>query len=147
MIVGASSGSTSSGMKGVRIVMLMKIIRNEFRQILHPNAVLPLRINGQNIPQQQRVTLLAFFTIFVLLCLISFTLLMIFGIDYVNSAKITLSCISNVGPSLDTGVGPNITWASLPVTAKWFCSAMMLMGRLEIFSVLIIFSRAFWKEN
>ena len=147
MIVGASSGSTSSGMKGVRIVMLLKIIRNEFRQILHPNAVLPLRINGQNIPQQQRVTLLAFFTIFVLLCLISFTLLLIFGVDYVNSAKITLSCISNVGPSLDTGVGPNITWASLPVTAKWFCSAMMLMGRLEIFSVLIIFSRAFWKEN
>ena len=147
MIVGASSGSTSSGMKGVRVVMLLKIVRNEFRQILHPNAVLPVRINGLNIPQQQRVTLLAFFTTFVLLCLIMFTLLIMFDIDYVNSAKITLSCISNVGPSLDTGVGPNITWASLPTAVKWLCSAMMLMGRLEIFSVLIIFTRAFWKEN
>lgn len=147
MIVGASSGSTSSGMKCVRVVMLLKIVRNEFRQILHPNAVLPVRINGLNIPQQQRVTLLAFFTTFVLLCLIMFTLLMVFGVDYVNSAKITLSCISNVGPSLDTGVGPNTTWAALPTTVKWLCSAMMLMGRLEIFSVLVIFSRAFWKEN
>ena len=147
MVIGASSGSTSSGIKSIRAVMLLKIAQNEFRQILHPNAVLPLRLNGQNIPQQKRVTLLAFLTIFMLLCGLMFTLLMAFDIGTVNSVKITLSCICNVGPSLDTGVGPNISWSSLPTLVKWACSAMMLIGRLEIFSVLIIFTRAFWKEN
>lgn len=147
MVVGASSGSTSSGIKSIRAVMLLKIVQNEFRQILHPNAVLPLRLDGQNISQQKRVTLLAFLTTFLLICLFMFTILMAYGLGAVNSVKITISCICNVGPSLDTGVGPATTWSALPALLKWLCSLVMLIGRLEIFSVLIIFTRAFWKEN
>ena len=120
---------------------------NEIKRILHPRAVLPVKVNDNTISYSYQGSLLAFFTAYTLLCLITYFCMILTGVDSTNSITIALSCISNVGPSLDTGVGPNITWASLPTAVKWLCSAMMLMGRLEIFSVLIIFTRAFWKEN
>ena len=147
MFFGACSGSTSGGLKGIRGVMLVKMVKNEFRQILHPNAVLPLKIDGVNVPMQKRVTLLAFLTTYLIICLvISFTMIAM-GIDNTNAITITLSCVGNVGPTLGTEIGPTMSWSELPDVAKWFCSLMMLIGRLEIFSVLVIFTPAFWKEN
>ncbi|MBQ6652754.1 MAG: TrkH family potassium uptake protein [Prevotella sp.] len=147
MVIGASSGSTSSGLKGIRVVMLFKVMRNELRQILHPNAVLPLRAGGQNIPMQKRVTLFAFFAFFFAISLVAAASLLMSGVDAPNAVKITLSCISNVGPELETGIGQSLSWAGLPVHVKWFCAMLMLVGRLEIFSVIVIFTPAFWKEN
>ena len=122
-------------------------MKNEFRQILHPNAVLPLKIDGVNVPMQKRVTLLAFLTTYLIICLvISFTMIAM-GIDNTNAITITLSCVGNVGPTLGTEIGPTMSWSELPDVAKWFCSLMMLIGRLEIFSVLVIFTPAFWREN
>lgn len=147
MFMGACSGSTSGAFKCVRGVMLLKIIRNEFRQILHPNAVLPLKVDGVNIPNQQRVTLLALLTTYLILCvIISFTMIAT-GIDNTNAITITLSCLGNVGPTLGIEIGPTMSWSELSVIAKWMCSLMMLMGRLEIFTVLVIFTPAFWKDN
>ena len=147
MFMGACSGSTSGGFKCIRGVMLMKTVRNEFRQIIHPNAVLPLRIAGINVPNSKRVTLLALLTVYILLCLIcSFTMIAI-GIDSTNAITITLSCLGNVGPTLGIEIGPTMSWSMLPDVAKWMCSLLMLGGRLEIFSVLVIFTSAFWKEN
>lgn len=147
MFLGGCSGSTGGGFKAIRSVMLLKIIKNEFRQILHPNAVLPLKIDGINIPQQKRVTLLAFFSTYLILCLIMSFILIASGIDNTDAITITLSCIGNVGPALGTEIGPTMSWSILPDYAKWMCSLMMLMGRLEIFTVLVIFTPAFWKEN
>ena len=128
-------------------VILLRMVKNEFRQILHPNAVLPLKIDGVNVPMQKRVTLLAFLTIYLIICvIISFTMIAM-GIDNTNSITITLSCVGNVGPTLGTEIGPTMSWSELPDLAKWFCSLMMLIGRLEIFTVLVIFTPAFWKEN
>ncbi len=147
MFFGACSGSTSGGMKCIRGVMLLKIIKNEFRQILHPNAVLPVKIDGVNVQQQKRVTLLAFLTVYLVLCLImSFTMIAV-GVDNTNAITITLSCIGNVGPTLGIEIGPTMSWSMLPDFAKWMCSLMMLIGRLEIFTVLVIFTPQFWKEN
>jgi len=147
MFFGACSGSTSGGLKCVRGVMLLKIIKNEFRQIIHPNAVLPLKIDGVNVQQQKRVTLLAFLTVYLILCLVvSFTMIAA-GIDNTNAITITLSCIGNVGPTLGLEIGPTMSWSMLPPFAKWMCSLMMLVGRLEIFTVLVIFTPQFWKEN
>ena len=147
MFFGACSGSTSGGLKCIRGVMLVRMVKNEFRQILHPNAVLPLKIDGVNVPMQKRVTLLAFLTTYLIICLvISFTMIAM-GIDNTNAITITLSCVGNVGPTLGTEIGPTMAWSELPDLAKWFCSLMMLIGRLEIFSVLVIFTPAFWKEN
>ena len=147
MFFGACSGSTSGGLKCIRGVMLLRVVKNEFRQILHPNAVLPLKVDGVNVPLQKRVTLLSFLVIYLILCLvISFTMIAM-GVDSTNAITITLSSLGNVGPSLGLEIGPTMSWSQLPVMAKWMCSLMMLIGRLEIFTVLVIFTPAFWKEN
>ncbi len=147
MFFGSCSGSTSGGIKCIRGVMLLRVVKNEFRQILHPNAVLPLKIDGVNVPMQKRVTLLAFLVSYLIICfLISFVMIAM-GIDSTNAFTITLSCVGNVGPTLGIEIGPTMSWSELPDVAKWFCSLMMLIGRLEIFSVLVIFTPAFWKEN
>lgn len=147
MFMGGCAGSTSGGFKSVRCVMLLKIVRNEFQQMLHPRAVLPLRIGDNNIPNQRRVTLLAFLTVYTLLCIICGFTMTAAGVDNTNAITITISTLSNVGPTLGTEIGPTMSWGELPDFAKWMCSILMLMGRLEIFSVLIIFTPTFWRER
>lgn len=147
MFIGACSGSTSGGMKCVRGVMLFKIVRNELLQRLHPNAVLPLKINGTNIPDRQRVSLLAFVTAYLLLFFIMAFVMIAAGIDNTNAITICLSSLSNVGPTLGIEIGPTMSWSTLPVFAKWMCSFMMLVGRLEIFTVLVTLTPSFWTRN
>lgn len=146
MFIGGCAGSTAGGFKCIRGVMLIKVVRNQFKQLLHPNAVLPLKIDGQNVEQQKRVTLLAFLTVYLLICLVMSFVLIAAGIDSTNSITIILSCIGNVGPTLGIEIGPTMSWADLPVFVKWICSFVMLVGRLEIFSVLIIFTPQFWTK-
>lgn len=147
MFIGACSGSTSGGFKCVRGLMLLKTVRNEFKQILHPNAVLPLRVNGVNVPQPKRVTLLAYLVVYLMLCVVCWFAMIACGIDNTNAITITLSTLGNVGPTLGLGVGPTMSWSLLPVAAKWTCAFLMLVGRLEIFTILVIFTPAYWKNN
>lgn len=147
MFVGACSGSTSGGLKCIRGVMLLKVVKNQFRQILHPNAVLPMRVDGVNVSESKRVTLLAFLTIYLLLCLFCSFAMAATGIDPMHAATITLSCLSNAGPALALDSGTSVSWDVLPDVAKWLCTVLMLVGRLEIFSVLVIFTPSFWEEN
>ena len=147
MFMGACSGSTSGGFKCIRGVMLLKVIRNEFKQLLHPNAILPLKIGGVNVSTQKRVTLLAFLTVTLVMCLFCAFSMIAAGIDNTNAITITLSALSNVGPTLGIEIGPTMSWAQLPGFAKWLCSVLMLMGRLEIFTVLVIFTPAFWNDR
>ena len=147
MFTGACAGSTSGGFKCIRAVMTLKTLRNNFRQILHPNAVLPVKINGQSVPQSRIVALFAFFTLFMLMILVTAGIMLVSGIDMVNSIVIALSCVSNIGPSLSTDIGANITWSAMPDYIKWVLCLLMLMGRLEIMTVLVLFTPSFWKEN
>ena len=147
MFIGACSGSTTGGFKCVRGVMVFKVLRNEFRKILHPNAVLPVKIDGQPVPQQKMNSLLAFFAFYVMILLLSTTIMMLADIDITNAIVIALSLISNVGLSLSTEIGEVMSWADLPDYLKWTCSFLMLVGRLEIMSVLVLFTRSFWKDN
>lgn len=148
MFMGACGGSTTGGFKCVRISMLIKVLRNEFRHILHPNAVLPVKLGDQSIPQGKIVSLLAFFTLYILMLLITGAIVVIGEkVDLINAMTISLSLISNVGAGLDTNIGPQMSWADLSVGMKWICSFLMLVGRLEILTVLVLFTRSFWKEN
>ncbi len=147
MYLGACAGSTSGGFKCIRGVMLLKVVRNNFRQSLHPNAVLPVKVNGQNIPQSKLITLFAFFTLTMLMILVTATIMIVAGIDNTNAITIALSCVSNVGPTLGTQIGPVMSWSILPEYIKWILCLLMLMGRLEIMTVLVLFTRSFWKEN
>ena len=147
MFLGACSGSTTGGFKCIRGVMIMKVLRNEFHKLLHPNAVLPVKIDGQPVAQQKLNSLLAFFAIFTIMVILSATVMIVADIDNTNAITIALSCISNVGPSLDNQIGPEMAWSQLPDFIKWTCSFLMLVGRLEIMSVLVLFTRGFWKDN
>lgn len=147
MFIGGCAGSTAGGVKCIRFVMILKIIRNEFKQILHPNAVLPVRIGETLIPTSTRMRILPFITLYLGMFFISATFFTAIGIDVINSITMCLSCLSNVGPTLGVEIGPTMSWAEIPDICKWFCSTMMLIGRLEIFSVLILFTPEFWKNN
>jgi trk system potassium uptake protein TrkH len=147
MFVGACAGSTSGGFKCIRAVMTLKTLRNNFRQILHPNAVLPVKINGMSVPQSRIVALFAFFTLFMCMILVTAAIMIVSGIDTINSIVIALSCVSNIGPSLSNDIGANISWSGMPDYIKWALSLLMLMGRLEIMTVLVLFTPSFWKEN
>ena len=146
MFVGACSGSTTGGFKRSRALMILKVIRNEFMHMMHPRAVLPVKINGKALPSSMVHTLLAFFAIYILACLGTTALMMAIGIDITNSVVISLSCINNVGLPLNE-LGPDMTWSGMPLVIKWVCTGLMLLGRLEIFNVLILFTTLFWKDN
>ena len=147
MFLGACSGSTSGGFKSIRAVMVLTILKNEIKRILHPRAVLPVKVNGNNIPYSSQVTLLAFLTAYMFLCLFTYFCMILMGVDSTNSITIALSCAGNVGPTLGLEIGPTMSWNILPDGVKWLLSGLMLMGRLEIFTVLVLFTSAFWKEN
>lgn len=147
MFLGANSGSTSGGFKSIRMVMIFKIIKNEFRQILHPNAVVPLKINSMNVPMQKRVTLLAFLTSYIIILVISTFIMTILGVESTDAVSISFSSLGNVGLALGNSINLTDSWDSLPTLGKWLSATLMLIGRLEIFSVLMIFTPAFWKEN
>ena len=147
MFVGACAGSTSGGFKSVRAVILIKLVRNEFKRILHPKAVLPVKVNGRLVGESARVTLLVFFALYMGMCFFTYFCLICMGVDSTNSVTVAISCASNVGPTLGLEIGPTMSWSILPAVGKWICSALMLMGRLEIVSVVVIFTRGFWRDN
>jgi trk system potassium uptake protein TrkH len=147
MFLGACAGSTTGGFKSIRGLMLLKVLGNEFRHILHPNAVLPVRLGDQSVPQGKLVSLLAFFTLCMLMVGITTAVMVATGVDLINSVTIALSSMSNVGPSLSTDIGPQMSWSQFPDYIKWLLSLLMLMGRLEIMTVLVLFTRSFWNEN
>lgn len=146
MFVGACSGSTTGGFKSARALMILKVVRNEFVHMLHPRAVLPVKLNGKAMPSQLVNSLMAFFTIYILFCIGTVALMMSIGTDITNSATISLSCITNAGLPLNE-LGPEMTWSSLPIWTKWVCTMLMLLGRLEIFNVLVLFTTPYWKDN
>lgn len=147
IFIGACSGSTSGGFKCIRGVMIMKILKNEFKHIIHPRAVLPVKINGNNVPTSTHTTLLVFLALYILTTFFAYFLFTCIGINSTNSITMALSCISNVGPSIGPEIGPTMSWSIIPDAGKWLCSLLMLMGRLEFFSVMVLFTSAFWKEN
>ena len=147
MFFGGCAGSTSSGFKCVRGVIALKILRNEVRRMVHPKALLPVKVNNTSVHSSAQITLLAFFIAYITLCFTAYFIMILAGVDSTNSITIALSCGSNVGPTLGLEIGPTMSWSILPMGVKWILSALMLMGRLEIFTVLVIFTPAFWKNN
>ena len=147
MFFGGCAGSTASGFKCVRGVIALKILRNEVRRMVHPKALLPVKVNNTSVHSPAQITLLAFFIAYITLCFTAYFIMILAGVDSTNSITIALSCGSNVGPTLGLEIGPTMSWSILPPLVKWILSGLMLMGRLEIFTVLVIFSPSFWKNH
>lgn len=147
MFFGGCAGSTSGGFKCVRGVMILKVILNELKRVLHPHAVLPVKIGHRTITYGAQVSVLTFFVLYVLICFFSYVIMIIAGVDNINAITLALSCASNVGPTLGFELGPTMSWNILPDIVKWLLSMLMLMGRLEIITVVVMFTSAFWKDN
>lgn len=146
MFAGACSGSSSAGFKCIRLAMLWQVLKGEFTQILHPRAVLPIKLNGGLIPNSTQRTLLAFITLFVASFLIGTCLLILSGQTTLNAFSVALSAISNVGPTVSK-YGPTTSYADLTAMAKIVCSFLMLIGRLEIFPIFVLLTKGFWKKS
>lgn len=145
MFVGGSVGSTAGGIKVLRHVLLFKNSVTEFKRMLHPSAVIPVRYNGKVVSNEIIFKVQAFFLAYIMIFIISSLLLTFFGMDFISSMGAVVTTMGGIGPGLGT-VGPVSNFALVPTAGKWLLSFMMLIGRLELFSVLILFSPAFWKK-
>lgn len=146
MFLGGSAGSTSGGVKVVRHLILIKNGFLEFKRALHPNAVLPLRYNGKSISGDIVFNILGFFILYMLLFITGALVFSMFNIDFKSSVGLSASSLGNVGPALGD-FGPVNNYAALPNLAKWWSSFLMLVGRLELFTVLIILTPFFWRKQ
>lgn len=145
MFIGACSGSTSGGAKIDRIIVLLKFLKNEFFKMMHPNNVTAVAINGRGIKLGLVQKVLAFLCLYVMVIFLSGTLLVMIGVSLRESFFYSLSAISNTGLGTDT-VGIGEGFSSLPDAAKWILSLVMLTGRLELYTVLLIFTPYFWNK-
>jgi len=144
--LGGSAGSTSGGIKVVRHIVMLKNSFLEFKKTLHPNAIIPVRFNGKAVNQNIVFNILSFFVIYMLIFIMSSVVLTFLGLDFISSLGAAASSLGNIGPAIGS-VSPVDNFAHLPSSAKWFCSFLMLIGRLELFTVLILFSPYFWRKN
>ena len=145
MLSGGCTGSTSGGIKNLRMIIVSHCIRNQFRQILHPRAVLPIKA-GSMLDNKLVTMVLVFIAAYMSVAFVGWTLLMAFGVGFTESMSTVISSMGNVGPGLGS-FGPAFSWAALPDGAKWILSSLMLIGRLEIFGFLLIFYRATWRGS
>jgi trk system potassium uptake protein len=143
--VTSSTGSTGGGIKMFRTLLLVRQARRELKLLVHPSAMIPIRIGGVAVSDRVAYSVLAFiFLYFGTILVLTFAMLAT-GLDLVTSFSAIVGCMNSVGPGLN-GVGPSSTFAVLSDSQTWICSFAMLIGRLEIFSVLVLFTRTFWRR-
>ena len=141
----ASSGSMGGGIKNVRALVLFKFSLREMLILLHPRAVRTVKVNNRSIPDRMALTVMSFIFIYFMTVIVFSFLLMAAGLDFLSAFTAVIACITNAGPGLGA-VGPSHNYAALSDVQKWLCTAVMLLGRLEIFTVLILFTPAYWKK-
>ena len=143
MFCGSCAGSTAGGAKIDRIILLLKNTKNEFYRVLHPNSITTVRVNSKVVPNQAVMKVIAFLCIYLMLFVVGGVIITALGLPAIDAMFASLSAISNIG--LGIGVtGPEGSFAMLPDAAKWVMSCLMLVGRLELFTVLVLLSKDFW---
>ena len=146
MFLGGSSGSTSGGVKVVRHMLMIKSGFLEFKRALHPNAIIQARYNKKTVSDGIAYNILGFFILYMLSFIIGAVGFGSLGLDFESAIGLSASTLGNVGPALGD-FGPSSTYAALAEPGKWWASFLMLLGRLELFTVLILFSPFFWKKT
>ena len=145
MLTGACAGSTAGGIKWVRLAIIMKNGVAEFQRRIHPNAIIPVKLNEKAVPQQTINNIMAFLIFYVFIIVITVVIFCASGVNFDESIGAAVSAIGNVGISIGQ-FGPAGTYAEFPMVAKWVMSFVMLIGRLEIFTVLLLFTKALWRK-
>ncbi|NPA72186.1 MAG: potassium transporter [Gammaproteobacteria bacterium] len=141
--IGGSAGSTAGGMKMIRFVLLFKQGMREIKGLLHPNAILPVKLNGKAIPEKVMTAVWGFFSVYVFMFALLMLVIMALGVDQITAFSSIAAMMNNLGPGLGD-VAANFQSMSDPV--KWVLTFTMLLGRLEIFTLLVLFTAAFWRK-
>ena len=145
MLTGACAGSTAGGIKWVRLSIIIKNGVAEFQRRIHPNAIIPVKLNEKTVPQQTINNIMAFLIFYVFIIAVTVVIFCASGVNFDESIGAAVSAIGNVGISIGQ-FGPSGTYAEFPTVAKWVMSFVMLIGRLEIFTVLLLFTKALWRK-
>ncbi len=146
MFLGGSAGSTSGGVKVVRHLMMIKNGVLEFKRTLHPNAILPVRYNAKAVSEKIVFNILGFFIVYMLSFIIGALVFSLIGLDFESAIGVAASSLGNVGPALGS-FSPVENFNHMPMLGKWWCSFLMLIGRLELFTVLILLTPFFWNKR
>jgi trk system potassium uptake protein TrkH len=146
MFLGGSAGSTSGGVKVVRQLILIKNGFLEFKRSLHPNAILPVRYNGKSVSGDIVFNVLGFFILYMLSFIVGALVFSMFQMDFESAIGLSASSLGNVGPAFGD-FGPVNNYSALPALGKWWASFLMLIGRLELFTVLILLTPFFWRNR
>ncbi|MBU2471631.1 MAG: TrkH family potassium uptake protein [Bacteroidetes bacterium] len=144
MFNGGCAGSTGGGIKNMRTLILLRNGAAELRKLIHPKAIVPVRFNAKAVPQEIISNILAFFVLFISTFVFATLIMTTMGLDIVTAMGSVIASLSNVGPGLGE-VGPMDNYSNIPLLGKWVLSFCMIIGRLELFTVLVIFTRVFWK--
>ena len=145
LFVGASAGSTAGGMKVVRVYLLFKNSFVELKRIIHPNGIINVKYNNKSVHPNIMTGIMAFAILFMIVFTIGSLIMTIFTEDIITACSAVVSSMSNVGPGFGS-VGPMFSYAHLNDFAKLFLAFLMLVGRLEIFTVMVLFTKAFWRK-
>ncbi|MEM8895035.1 MAG: TrkH family potassium uptake protein [Bacteroidota bacterium] len=145
MFLGASAGSTAGGVKLVRHIILIKNSLLELKRQLHPSAIIPVRFNGQAVSRDITFNILAFIMIYISIFALGSLVMAMLGVDFMTAIGSTATCLGNIGPGIGS-VGPVDNFAHIPQAGKVFLAILMLIGRLELFTVLMILTPYFWRK-
>ena len=145
MFIGASAGSTGGGVKCMRVMILFKYCYRELFSLVHPKSVTHIKIGGKSVPDDIVRSIIGFSTLYILLFVICSILLAGLGVDFVTSFGAVAAAIGNIGPGFGL-VGPVGNYSAIPLLGKWLLAWCMLLGRLEIYTVIILFMPEFWKK-
>ncbi len=146
MFIGGCAGSTTCGIKVFRVHILYFFIRNQLLKIIYPRAVINLKYNNDKVDDKLIASIISFIYLYILIFFVLASLLTLTGLDFITSISGAASSLSNVGPGLGSEIGPNSNYSGLPDQSKWLLTIGMILGRLEIFAILIIFLPSFWRK-
>lgn len=145
MFMGGCAGSTGGGMKIIRSLILIKFGLNEIKRLIHPQAVLPVHVGSMAVSREIVTNIAGFFLLYITLFVIGILIMSGLGLNFETAFGSVAATINNIGPGLGD-VGPADNYQNIPAIGKWFLSFLMLAGRLEVFTVLILFTPSFWKK-
>jgi trk system potassium uptake protein TrkH len=145
MFFGGCAGSTGGGIKMLRIYLLVKFVFSEITRLIHPHAVVPVRIGNTVVPREVAANVVGFFILFVMIFVLGVFVMSTMGLDMPTSLGCVAATLGNIGPGLGN-VGPTDNYTGIPTVGKWFLTLLMLIGRLEIYTVIILLSFSYWKK-
>jgi len=146
MFIGGCAGSTTCGVKIFRVQILYKFILNQLKKVIYPRGIFVIKYENNNVNDKFLASIISFIYLYIIIFFTLTALLSITGLDFVTSISGAATSISNVGPGLGTIIGPNGNFSELPDISKWILSAGMILGRLELFAILVLFLPSFWKN-